>query len=997
MSFANHLAIYFEIQEELGRGGMGIVYKAQQKLPQRTVALKILNAQQISTRQKRRFLKEMQIAAKLNHPQIVKVYSAQIEAQTPYIAMQYIDGVSLDCYLQQNKFVFGKILQLMISIAKALHYTHQQNVIHRDLKPGNILVDNQGTPYLSDFGLARSTRLEDRSLTRTGEILGTISYMAPEQAQGLIRDIDHRADIYALGAIMYEICTGRAPVRGDNSIEKLYNLISEIPPTPRQINPQIPLQFEAVVMKAMAYRKHKRYQSAEALAEDLECLLEQKPIQARRQSPLLRKSLHFVDIHRTLLVSIAAATIIFLCGLLWWATQKSTDVGGAPQRHIGQISISKLQNIILQLEKQNDIDSMRLVLSKLYDRNPDLVYLQFIGKTAMNWGYFQDAGRYFDAALQKAQQTKVPGQIFHQKYNKARALLYSGKIYAARDIYNDLLAQRSKLENQHSKLPNHELLVDLATLSFAQQHYEQVTSYLQKAKLEKLSTLSRVRKLLLTTHIIWEQQAKILTRWQWLNADNDSLHGQMADLRTRIAAKINQAQQLLSSCKQNHLSNSLSQLAKLYQQALNIEFNTFDTAQCRENLQRLQASMCYAEISLPLEAFFTEIMVRCLIRHREWKQACSLSNTGIANFPACSRLYLLRAIVHFRLRNLRSGCDDTLQVINLERFNFVPIENMTEFLTTNITQEEFYEFVLTISSFFYNASFDFEQLIFDVYRKQLANHYETRKQTTATWQSATPNIKLLLKTILADNSGAHTLKLAMNILASQYQSLELQHQLQLLSLQQSLGTRARHNLRLLNDKMQQFKQQIQIDKLRRILLRYSVFQDIRYVIQVRQMAQHRSLLKTILHNEQEWPMMRLLATQMLMAMRTQLQYLRDLAQSNDYPENLLAAVIIRKAGIMKPLPSISAPQIIMPDADADIKTSRQQYFYHLLLALYIHPRMDSQLYQKFALKLVTSNHKLLSLCAIYNLRRYKSLNPRLSFKKLERFLLQHCRFPRYIY
>ena len=174
----------FEILEVIGRGGMGIVYKARQISPNRIVALKVLVSSKIPAKQRQRFLKEAQIGARLAHPNIVTTYLASMDKKSAFIAMQYIEGCSLDVYCKKFTPSLEKKLRLLSQIALALDYAHKQKVIHRDIKPQNILISEDGIPYLTDFGISRSFRIEDQSLTSTGEVLGTPRYMPPEQAKG---------------------------------------------------------------------------------------------------------------------------------------------------------------------------------------------------------------------------------------------------------------------------------------------------------------------------------------------------------------------------------------------------------------------------------------------------------------------------------------------------------------------------------------------------------------------------------------------------------------------------------------------------------------------------------------------------------------------------------------------------------------------------------------------------------------------------------------------
>ncbi|GIW78703.1 MAG: hypothetical protein KatS3mg105_0510 [Gemmatales bacterium] len=274
----------YEIQEELGRGGMGVVYKATQTGLKRTVALKmILNGPEASASEQRRFRQEAEAVARLQHPNIVQVYEIGDFAGRPYFSLEYVNGGSLARKLEATPMPHRQAAALVATLARAIHAAHQQGIVHRDLKPANILLQIHGQeclPKISDFGLAK--RLDtDTGQTRSGSIMGTPSYMAPEQAAGKSKQITPLVDVYALGAILYEALTGRPPFRGATVLETLEQVRTQPPVPPGRLQPRVPRDLETIVMKCLAKECRRRYQSAEALADDLERFLAGKPILAR--------------------------------------------------------------------------------------------------------------------------------------------------------------------------------------------------------------------------------------------------------------------------------------------------------------------------------------------------------------------------------------------------------------------------------------------------------------------------------------------------------------------------------------------------------------------------------------------------------------------------------------------------------------------------------------------------------------------------------------------
>ncbi|HYE99702.1 MAG TPA: protein kinase, partial [Planctomycetota bacterium] len=265
----------FVLLETLGRGGAGTVYRAYQKDLKRIVALKLLRAPDDETRQ--RFAAEAQTAARLKHPNIVAVYETGSVDQVPWLAMEYVDGKPLD---QGPRLPWRKAALLLRDVALAVDYAHAQGVLHRDLKPANILVDKEGRPFVTDFGLARELK-NGRDLTMTGMVVGTPAYMSPEQARG-DRELDGRSDVCALGAVLYEMLTGRTPYAGAEPVDIAMAVIHKEPLVPRRIDPAIPPDLEAICLKAMMKEREARYPTARELAADLQRFAEGEPVTARR-------------------------------------------------------------------------------------------------------------------------------------------------------------------------------------------------------------------------------------------------------------------------------------------------------------------------------------------------------------------------------------------------------------------------------------------------------------------------------------------------------------------------------------------------------------------------------------------------------------------------------------------------------------------------------------------------------------------------------------------
>ncbi len=271
----------YELLEEIGRGGQGVVYRARQKSLNRTVALKVIGLGQWATQAHlKRFRREAEAAANLDHPCIVPIYDVGEREGSCYFSMKFIDGGQLDEVTKHTPISIRNAADLITKLARTVHYAHEHGILHRDIKPGNILVDAKGGPHLTDFGLARLVQTES-TVTRTMEVLGTPSYMAPEQAVGNNARVSRATDVYGLGAVFYQLLTGHPPFAGGTSYETVRLVLDTEPRQPRLWNPKIDRELATICLKCLEKDPQHRYSSALALAEDLERWLKHEPIQAK--------------------------------------------------------------------------------------------------------------------------------------------------------------------------------------------------------------------------------------------------------------------------------------------------------------------------------------------------------------------------------------------------------------------------------------------------------------------------------------------------------------------------------------------------------------------------------------------------------------------------------------------------------------------------------------------------------------------------------------------
>ena len=278
----------YELLEEIGRGGQGVVYRAHQKSLNRTVALKVIGLGQWATQAHlKRFRREAEAAARLEHPGIVPIHEVGERDGSCYFSMQFIEGGQLDEVVRLTPMSIRQAVELVAKVARTVHYAHEHGILHRDIKPGNILLDAKGEPHLTDFGLARLVETEN-TMTRTLDVLGTPSYMAPEQAMGNNAAVNGATDIYGLGAVIYQLLTGQPPFSGGATYETIRLLIDTEPKQPRLLNPKIDRDLGTICLKCLEKDPKRRYSSALALAEDLERWLKHEPIQARRAGVFAR-------------------------------------------------------------------------------------------------------------------------------------------------------------------------------------------------------------------------------------------------------------------------------------------------------------------------------------------------------------------------------------------------------------------------------------------------------------------------------------------------------------------------------------------------------------------------------------------------------------------------------------------------------------------------------------------------------------------------------------
>jgi serine/threonine protein kinase/Tfp pilus assembly protein PilF len=329
----------YELLEEIGRGGQGVVFRARQRSLNRTVALKVIGLGYWATKAHlKRFRREAEAAASLEHSGIVPIYEVGEHEGSCYFSMKFIEGGQLDEVTERKPISARTATELIAKVAGTVHYAHEHGILHRDIKPGNILLDTKGEPHLTDFGFARLVEAES-TVTRTLEVMGTPSYMAPEQAAGETTKFTKAMDIYGLGAVLYQLLTGHPPFAGGTTYETVRLVLETEPRQPRLWNPKIDRELSTICLKCLEKDPQRRYSSALALAEDLEHWLKHEPIQARRTGVFTRGTKW---VRRNPTSALLAASLVALTAGAGWNIWKSELISRPATKSVAVLPFENL-------------------------------------------------------------------------------------------------------------------------------------------------------------------------------------------------------------------------------------------------------------------------------------------------------------------------------------------------------------------------------------------------------------------------------------------------------------------------------------------------------------------------------------------------------------------------------------------------------------------------------------------------------------------------------
>lgn len=368
----------YEVIREIGRGGMGIVYEARQTGLGRVVALKVLRSGLLATEsERRRFLNEAEAVARLDHPAIVPIYEARNSQGLHFYCMRRVGGTALDHKLKEGPLRPTEAARLVARIARAVDEAHRHGVLHRDVKPANILVDEDGESYLTDFGLARRIDADGPDATRSGAVLGTPAYMSPEQAEGRIGDLTTATDVFGLGGVLYAALTGRAPHVGSSFFDTLDHVRKIPPEPPSRINRDVPRDLESVCLKCLEKDPHRRYASARELAEDLARWLEGSPTLARPVSVYSRGRMwaRRHPLPAALASALGAAVLLGVIGVGWQWREAERQ-----RRHALRLLDYVSNRLLAQASTELNPQGSNVTVREVLDRQAAMIGGEFQGE-----------------------------------------------------------------------------------------------------------------------------------------------------------------------------------------------------------------------------------------------------------------------------------------------------------------------------------------------------------------------------------------------------------------------------------------------------------------------------------------------------------------------------------------------------------------------------------------------------------------------------------------
>jgi WD40 repeat protein len=415
----------YEIRRELGSGGMGVVYLAYDPRLKRQVAIKVVRGGSFARQEElARIHTEAQAVARLRHPNIAQVYEVGEHPDGPYLVLEYLEGGSLDWKLAGKPQPARDAAALVEALARAMHHAHGQGVVHRDLKPANVVLTADGTPKVTDFGLAKRLG-EGTGVTSSGAVLGTASYMPPEQARGELNRIGPAADVYALGALLYELLTGRPPFQGASAAETTLQVLTEDPVSPRRLQPRLPRDLETICLKSLEKKPERRYASAKALADDLARFLAGEPTEAR-PTGAWERGLKWARRRPAVaaLTALTAGVALFGFGMVTWQWQEAERARSRAERAQGQTEAARAE------EAEERRRYQRLSVNLAVDQGLRLCEEGDVGRGLLHLARTLEAARDGQEGWQRVIRTNLDAWA-HSLCSLQECLPHRGRVLAA--------------------------------------------------------------------------------------------------------------------------------------------------------------------------------------------------------------------------------------------------------------------------------------------------------------------------------------------------------------------------------------------------------------------------------------------------------------------------------------------------------------------------------------------------------------------------------------
>jgi serine/threonine protein kinase/Flp pilus assembly protein TadD len=557
----------YELLEEVGRGGQGVVFRARQKSLNRTVALKVISLGQWASQEHlKRFRREAEAAASLDNPGIVPIYEVGERDGSCYFSMKFVEGGQLDEVVRRAPISIRQAAELIVKVARTVHYAHEHGILHRDIKPGNILLDQKSEPHLTDFGLARLVESES-TVTRTLEVLGTPSYMAPEQAAGETTKLNKATDVYGLGAVLYQLLTGQPPFAGGTTYETIRLLRDTEPRSPRLLNPKVDRDLSTICLKCLEKHPHHRYSTAAALAEDLEHWLKHEPIRARPSGFIVhaRKWVRrnpSTAMLVTLLVSIAIGL-----GVTVWKHESEVvipkSVAVLPFENLSDdpnnayFAEGIQQEILTRLAKIADIRVISRTSTQRYHSKPDNLaqVAKQLGVANVLVGSVQKATDQVRVNVQMVN-TQTDSQLWADSYDRKLTDIFVVETEIAKRIAESLQGRLSGREEQAltAKPTNNPEAYDayLRGLAFDERStYSSMSSYFRDLVWKAIGSYEHAVDLDPNFAIAWARLSRV-NALSYFNGDDT--HGTIAARRDAANRALENAQKLEASSPETLLA-----------------------------------------------------------------------------------------------------------------------------------------------------------------------------------------------------------------------------------------------------------------------------------------------------------------------------------------------------------------------------------------------------------------------------------------------------------